>query len=29
MMWFEVSATLCLRIASQGRSIWYILVGIG
>ena len=25
----EVSATLCLRLASQGKSIWYIVVGIG
>lgn len=37
MMWLllttailtEVSATLCLRLASQGKSIWYIVVGIG
>ena len=37
MMWLllataivaEVSATLCLRVASQGKSIWYIVVGIG
>ena len=25
----EVSATLCLRIASQGKSIWYVAVGVG
>jgi small multidrug resistance pump len=37
MMWLlltaatvsEVSATLCLRVASQGRSLCYIAVGIG
>lgn len=37
MMWLlltaailtEVSATLCLRLASQGKSIWYVAVGIG
>lgn len=37
MMWIllttailtEVSATLCLRLASQGKCIWYILVCIG
>ncbi|WP_353710666.1 SMR family transporter [Arthrobacter sp. K5] len=37
MMWLlltaailtELSATLCLRLASQGKSIWYIAVGAG
>ena len=37
MMWLlltaailsEVSATLCLRVASQGKSIWYAAVGAG
>ncbi len=37
MMWLlltaaiitEVSATLCLRLASQGKRLWYIVVGIG
>ena len=37
MMWLlltaailtEVTATLCLRFASNGKSIWYIAVGIG
>ena len=24
-----MSATLCLRIASQGKSIWYVAVGVG
>jgi small multidrug resistance pump len=37
MMWLlltaailtEVSATLCLRLASQGKSTWYVAVGAG
>jgi small multidrug resistance pump len=37
MMWLlltaailtEVSATLCLRLASQGKRLWYVVVGIG
>jgi small multidrug resistance pump len=37
MMWLllaaailtEVTATLCLRLASNGKSIWYIAVGVG
>jgi small multidrug resistance pump len=37
MMWLlltaailtELSATLCLRLASQGKRLWYVVVGIG
>lgn len=37
MMWLllatailvEVSATLCLRVAAQGKRLWYIAVGVG